>query len=163
MSEVNCLQVAGTSCPEGVTTVAGSGEPTIVRLIQPTFIDELEQITPEALKGGFKADAGKSRVDLIPPDVLLELGNLYALGAKKYDDDNWKLGMEFKRVYSAMQRHALKWWGGEEYDQVDGQHHLDSVIWCAVALRYYMLHYEEYKEFDSRKSAPKRAVEGSQK
>ena len=122
-----------------------------------------ERITEEDLKGGYKADEGKSRVDLIPPDVLLELGNLYGMGARKYADDNWKLGMEYKRVYSAMQRHALKWWNGEELDQVDGQHHLDSVIWSAITLRYYMLHYEEYKDFDSRNNTPIRATNKNQK
>jgi hypothetical protein len=164
------LQADGYNGIEGETTVAGIGEPVIVDLsnwdntgLIKLVENEKEQITPEALKGGFKADAGKSRVDLIPPDVLLELGNLYALGAAKYADDNWKLGMEFKRVYSAMMRHTLKWWAGEELDSVDGQHHLDSVIWCAVALRYYMLHYEKYKEFDSRTNTPVRAEEGNQK
>ncbi len=124
---------------------------------------EKEQITAEALKSGFKADAGKSRIDLIPPEVLLELGNLYALGAEKYDDNNWKIGMDFGRVYAAMQRHALKWWAGEELDQIDGQHHLDSVIWCAVALRYYMLEYKDYEKFDSRKAAYKLAEKKEQK
>ena len=123
------------------------------------YENELAQITPEALKGGFKADAGKSRVDLIPPEVLLELGELYAMGAAKYADDNWKLGMEYNRVYGALLRHLYKWWGGEEFDQVDGQHHLQSVIWCAIALRYYTKHEEQYKEFDSRWKAPVRAKE----
>lgn len=125
--------------------------------------DERNQITEETLKGGFKADAGKSRVDLIPPDVLIELGNLYAMGAAKYADDNWKIGMEYKRVYAAMLRHAFKWWSGEEFDQTDGQHHLDSVIWCGVALRYYMLHYDKYEQFDSRTNAPILATEKNQK
>jgi hypothetical protein len=124
---------------------------------------EYEQITDEALKGGFKADDGKSRVDLIPPDVLIELGKLYGLGAKKYADDNWKIGIEYKRVYAALLRHIYKWWAGEELDQIDGQHHLDSVIWCAVALRYYQLHYDKYSKFDSRQDKPVRATEGSQK
>jgi hypothetical protein len=124
---------------------------------------EYGQITEDALKGGFKADDGKSRVDLIPPEVLLELGKLYGLGAVKYADDNWKLGIEYKRVYAAMLRHAYKWWAGEEVDEVDKQHHLDSVIWCAVALRYYMLHYDKYNKFDSRTDAPIRATQGNQK
>jgi hypothetical protein len=127
------------------------------------IIDEKKQITEEALASGFKADAGKSRVDLIPPDVLLELGNLYGMGAKKYSDDNWKLGMDYKRVYAAMLRHIYKWWAGEEIDMVDGQHHLDSVLWCAATLRYYMLHYDEYSKFDSRNTPPTRATEGTQK
>lgn len=125
--------------------------------------EERKQITPEALLSGFKSDAGKSRMDLIPPEVLIELGNLYSLGAEKYDDNNWKIGMEFGRVYAAMQRHANKWWAGEENDSVDGQHHLDSVLWCAVALRYYMLKYPEYEKFDSRKAGYRLAKSKGQK
>lgn len=124
---------------------------------------KVERITAQDLKAGYKADEGKSRLGLIPPDVLIELGNLYAMGAKKYADDNWKLGMEYSRVYDAMLRHAFKFWAGEDFDQTDGQHHLDSVIWCAIALRYFELHPEEYARFDSRKKKPVRAAEGDQK
>lgn len=70
--------------------------------------------------------------------------------------------MDFERVYSAMQRHALKWWNGEEYDEVDGQHHLDSIAWCAFTLRYYMLHYEDYAKYDCRNRSPVRAKENNQ-
>lgn len=135
----------------------------MIQMAKPTLAEEYKQITEEALKGGFKADADKSRVDLIPPEVLIELGNLYGMGAKKYADDNWKIGMDYKRVYAALLRHVYKWWAGEELDQTDGQHHLDSVIWCAVALRYYMLHYDKYAQFDSRNDKPIRATEGNQK
>lgn len=124
---------------------------------------ESDKITEEALKGGFKADAGKPRMGLIPPDVLIEVAKLYTMGAAKYSDDNWKLGMDYYRVYDAMQRHANYFWAGEERDPIDGQHHLDSVIWCAMTLRYYQLHEEQYKEFDSRKKAPVRAKNAGQK
>lgn len=127
------------------------------------MLNEREQITENALKGGFKSDVGKPRIGLIPPDVLIELAKLYTIGAEKYSPNNWRLGMDFERVYSAMQRHALKWWNGEELDPVDGQHHLDSVIWGAVALRYYMLHYDDYKDFDTRYSNPTRAEDKNQK
>lgn len=43
--------------------------------------------------------------------------------------------MRFGRVFAAMMRHAWKWWGGEEHDPIDGQHHLTSVAWCAMTLR----------------------------
>lgn len=123
---------------------------------------EKEQITTEALQSGFKADKGKSAIDLIPPIVLLELGELYAKGASKYNPRNWELGMDYGRVYSAMMRHALKFWAGEEFDPVDGQHHLTSVIWNAVALRHYTMNPEKYGKFDSRNQEPIRAVEGNQ-
>ncbi len=124
---------------------------------------EKDLITEEALKGGFKADAGKSRVDLIPADVLLELGELYGMGAAKYSDDNWRLGMDYKRVYAALLRHLYKWWEGEELDQVDGQHHLASVLWCGMTLYHYQLHPDKYTEFDSRQNKPVRAIKTNQK
>jgi hypothetical protein len=157
------VQIGNPKPVESITTVSSNvtkeGEYFIVK---PA---EFEQITPEALKGGFKADEGKSRVGLIPPRVILELGDLYAIGAKKYSSRNWELGMDFDRPYDALQRHLLKWWDGEELDPIDGQKHLTSVIWNAVALLHYMQNYEKYQQFDTRPHivAPTRATEGNQK
>jgi hypothetical protein len=109
-----------------------------------------ESITDKDLEQGYKADTGKSRIGLIPPKELLELGDLFALGAKKYSDHNWALGMDFHRLYDAMMRHALKWWSGEERDPVDGQHHLTSVAFGAFCLLYFMNNYEKYQKFDDR-------------
>ena len=83
---------------------------------------------------GRKNDQGKARYDLIPPDSLEALAELYALGANKYGDRNWEEGVEFGRVFSAMMRHAWAWRKGEKCDSEDGQHHLASVAWCAFAL-----------------------------
>lgn len=84
-----------------------------------------------------KHDGGKPRYELIPPEALEELAALYALGANKYGDRNWEKGMSWGRVFSALMRHAWRWWRGETYDQEDGQHHLISVAWCAIALYIY--------------------------
>ena len=107
---------------------------------------------------GIKHDGGKSRMDLIPPKVLLALGDLYALGAKKYDDRNWENGLQYSRLYGAMQRHANQWWAGEEYAEDDGQHHLTSVIWNAIALLHFVL--EKQGNLDDR---PKPHVVGNPK
>ena len=88
----------------------------------------------EENKGGVKNDAGKPRFDLIPPLPLLELAKLYATGAVKYAERNMEKGLKFGRVFAAMMRHAWKWWAGQKYDEEDGQHHLISVIWCALTL-----------------------------
>lgn len=85
-----------------------------------------------------KDDSGKARFDLIPPRPLMHLAELYAMGARKYEEDrNWEKGLDYSRVFAAMMRHAWAFWNGEEIDPVDGQHHLDSVAWCAFALREY--------------------------
>jgi hypothetical protein len=175
--------------------------------------EEQTQITEEALKGGFKADAGKARLDLVPPivlrrlineaisqsaypietkrrletvsdavcgfwkdssseklwiaihnsndllsedegiayaDAVLKLGELYEIGSKKYAARNWEKGMDWGRCFSAMARHLLKFIKGEKYDEVDGQHHLTSVVWCAVALLHFANNPEKYASFDSR-------------
>lgn len=101
---------------------------------------------------GYKNDIGKERFDLIPFGPLFELAKVYTMGATKYDDWNWAKGLAYSRVFAAMMRHAWKFWRGEEFDP-DGQHHLDSVAWCAFALREYQLHAGRYKEFDDRRIA----------
>lgn len=98
---------------------------------------------------GRRDDAGKPRVDLIPAEVLTELGKLYEYGARKYDENNWRKGMNYSRMYGSLMRHLLKFWSGEAMDE-EGFHHLDAVIWGAVGLRYFELHPDAYKEFDDR-------------
>ena len=104
---------------------------------------------------GKKHDKEKlDRFDLIPPDILLELtkicdlppdiikelAELYGLGAKKYDDRNWQNGFKWGRVIRALHSHLAKWQIGEKYDKEDGQRHLISVIWCAIALAWFEKH-----------------------
>lgn len=179
-----------------------------------TPVEEQAQITDEVLKGGFKADAGKARLDLVPPKILqelianaieesghgepsknflnainigvcefwdttdtealwnaidnanamlafdedvtvadsiLKLGELYEIGAKKYAARNWEKGMDWGRCFSALTRHLLKFIRGEKNDEVDGQHHLTSVVWNAIALLHFSENLERYGSFDSRK------------
>lgn len=90
---------------------------------------------------GTKHDKEKlDRFDLIPPDILLELAELYGLGAKKYDDRNWQKGFKWGRVVRALLSHLMRWLAGEKYDREDGQRHLISVIWCAIALAWFEKH-----------------------
>lgn len=101
---------------------------------------------------GRKNDGGKLRFDLIPVMPLRKLAEVYTLGSLKYDDRNWERGMLWGRIYAAMLRHATAWWLGERNDAVDGQHHLASVAWCALALMEFE---ETHPELDDR---PRRKV-----
>lgn len=83
---------------------------------------------------GVKHDTGKIRFDLIPIYPLQELGRVYTIGAKKYGDHNWRGGLNWSRVFRALVGHAIAFWGGEDYDKEDGQHHLSSVAWNAFTL-----------------------------
>lgn len=111
-----------------------------------------ESVTSSDLQGGYKADSGKPRFGLIPPKFLRALAELFTMGAKKYSDWNWYLGMSYSRVYDAMLRHANAWWDGETHDPVDGQHHLISTAWCACVLFIYDTMPEKFKQFDDRLS-----------
>jgi hypothetical protein len=92
---------------------------------------------------GRKDDAGKLRYDLIPAYPLAEVARVYTIGASKYDDRNWENGLAWGRVFRALIGHAWKWWRGQKYDAVDGQHHLSSVVWCAMALMEYEVTHPE--------------------
>lgn len=103
-------------------------------------------------KGGARFDAGKSRVDLIPADLLLQLGEIYQMGAVKYDASNWRKGMKWSKVYGPLLRHLYKAWcrtGDDLYDEESRKHHIMHALWNVVGLAYYMLR-PEYKKFDDR-------------
>tara|TARA_R100001594_G_scaffold74253_1_gene108904 strand:+ start:3090 stop:3431 length:342 start_codon:yes stop_codon:yes gene_type:complete len=84
-----------------------------------------------------KHDTGKTRYDLLPPEALEQVADVFTLGAKKYGGRNWEGGIEYGRVFGALMRHAWAWWRGETFDAKDGQHHLASVAFCALALLQY--------------------------
>jgi len=88
---------------------------------------------------GVKHDTGKSRLDLIPSEVLFALGDVLHEGSKKYGERNWEQGMEWGRVYGALQRHLCKWWSGIDLDEETGKSHLHH----ALANLAFLLSYEQ--------------------
>jgi hypothetical protein len=86
-----------------------------------------------------KFDGEKPRFDLIPPEAMIELAQLYSFGAQKYCDRNWEKGFRYGRTFAAMMRHAWAWFGakltgGDGVDPETGQSHMVSVAWNAFAL-----------------------------
>lgn len=88
---------------------------------------------------------GKPRYDLIPLTGLTRLADLYARGAEKYDDDNWKKGIPYSRCYASMFRHMIQFLSGDETED-----HMAAVAWNAMAI----MHYEctEREDLDDRES-----------
>lgn len=108
--------------------------------------------------GGQKA-GNDIRMSLLPVRELLEVAELYGKGAKKYSDHNWAKGYEWSKSYDAMNRHAMEWWAGNEFDDGEGgtgQEHLDCVIFHALTLKYFRKH---FPEFDDRFKGPKQSEE----
>ncbi len=86
---------------------------------------------------GIKRDDGKPPHELIDPDALDLLARVLGFGARKYAKYNWKKGMSWGRVYSAMQRHVTAWWGGEDKDAETGLSHLGHAFCCLMFLIVY--------------------------
>ena len=92
-----------------------------------------EQATAE------KYDEGKLRYDLLPPDALEELIRVYNLGANKYSDRNWEKGMDYGRIFAALQRHLWEFWKGEDRDEESNLLHLAHAAWGCLALSAYII------------------------
>ena len=90
-----------------------------------------------------------ARFDLLPVDSLWSLAEHFGRGAEKYEDRNWEQGYDWSLSYAALLRHIFAWWGGEDYDLETSSHHLDGVMFHALALRHF-INNERYERYDTR-------------
>ena len=74
------------------------------------------------------------RLDLIPPEFLEELGRVFGEGAKKYSDNNYLKGYEYRKSLGAMLRHIMRFSAGEDIDRETGCHHLAHAAWHCSTL-----------------------------
>lgn len=78
------------------------------------------------------------RMELLPWDVLRrDVAPLFAFGASKYADHNWRRGFDWSLSFGAMQRHAAQFWSGEDTDEETGCAHMASVVFHALALLHF--------------------------
>ncbi|MCA1839729.1 MAG: DUF5664 domain-containing protein [Actinobacteria bacterium] len=96
--------------------------------------------------GGHKA-GNLERYDLIPAEPLRLLAKHYGIGAKKYTDDNWRKGYDWRLSFAALNRHLWKMWAGEWFDKETGTPHIIAVAWHAFTLQEFS---EIHPEFDTR-------------
>jgi hypothetical protein len=104
---------------------------------------------------GRKNDTDKLRWDLLPVEPMNLVVDVYTRGAKKYEDNNWRKGIRWGRIFAALMRHAWAFWRGERNDPEDGQHHLASVVWCALSLMEYE---NTHPELDDRMLVPMESI-----
>lgn len=76
---------------------------------------------------GVKHDQDKPRLDLIPPEVILAIGEVMTFGANKYGANTWQ-GVEMARYEAALMAYKM----GEEIDPESGFPHLWHVL-CNAA------------------------------
>lgn len=76
------------------------------------------------MAGGRKDDQDKPRWELMPPEFLKDFSKVLTYGAKKYGARNWEKGIEFGRLFGALQRHLWDFWEGIDTDPESGLPHL---------------------------------------
>ena len=86
---------------------------------------------------GVKFDQGKARMDLLSPHLMIGTAEVLAFGAAKYGERNWEKGMQWGRVFAALQRHLWAFWQGEELDPESGLPHLHHAGCCLMFLAHY--------------------------
>ena len=94
-------------------------------------------IVPPSPECGTKADGGKLPLDLIAYDAVRGTAKVLAFGAEKYAPRNWEKGINYSRVFAALQRHITAWWEGEDYDQETNLSHLHHAACCIMFLQAY--------------------------
>ena len=87
-----------------------------------------------SLETAIKHDADKPRLDLIPPEALMAVGEVFAYGAEKYEEWNWRKGMAHSRLVSALLRHLMAHQMGEDKDPETGFTHLAHMACNALML-----------------------------
>lgn len=88
----------------------------------------------ESAEKGLKHDDGKLRLDLIPPEVIEMLGEIYTYGSHKYGANNWEKGFEEGRLLAAARRHDLALAKGEMLDPESGLPHTAHAAWNYLTL-----------------------------
>lgn len=91
---------------------------------------EVRSVSSTGGEKGVKAQ----RHDLIPRQALDLISEVYAFGAEKYADHNWRKKYEWGKSYAALQRHLTAWWDGEDVDPESGLSHLGHAGFHIFAL-----------------------------
>lgn len=85
-------------------------------------------------------DAGKPRYDLISPLALRRVAMRCTEGAKKYGEENWRMGIPRRQILASAMRHLEAWRCRVESPAEEGdEDHLAACVWNLLAL----MHYEE--------------------
>ena len=98
--------------------------------------DEVRVTDP---KTGGQKGTKPERFGLIPWEALGYVARVYAFGAKKYSDHNWRKGYAWSLSFDALFRHASAPMCGEWFDEESGLPHLaHAVFHCLTLMVFYM-------------------------
>lgn len=80
---------------------------------------------------------GQTKVSLsvVPANVITSIALGLTEGACKYGAHNYRVkGVRASIYYSALLRHIMSWWEGEDTDQDSGLNHLEKAASCLAVL-----------------------------
>jgi len=109
----------------------------------------MKEVRKTSSTGGQKGQKD-ARFDLIDSWAMWALALVCGMGAKKYDDDNWRKGYSWRLSYGALQRHIHLFWQGEEIDTESNLHHLAHAMWHCMVLMVFSMNRDRYGKFDDR-------------
>jgi len=101
--------------------------------------DDLSDLNTSKPGEGARFNKGKRRFDLIPPDALAAVADLFTIGARKYAERNWEKGMAYSNIIQSLDRHWNDFKAGIDRDPETGCLHITHVVWNAMALLTFML------------------------
>lgn len=99
------------------------------------------------MEKGLRYNNGKIRWSLVDFDALEDMVKVLEFGASKYNDHNWKKGLNTTEVCESLMRHLTAYLRGEDKDPESGLSHIGH-IQCNAMFLSYMDKYK--KDFDSR-------------
>jgi Domain of unknown function (DUF5664) len=94
-----------------------------------------------------RSDAGKARMELLSSTALKGTAAVLEFGSRKYQADNWRKGMEWRRCIGSLMRHLAAFNDGEDLDPESGLPHVDHIACNAMFLQEY---FRTHKELDDR-------------
>lgn len=89
---------------------------------------------------GMKFDQEKPRMDLLDPSFTEGVAKVLTFGAAKYAADNWRGGISYSRIISAIHRHLAAIQRGEDIDPESGEPHIYHIA-CNAQFYGWMMQY----------------------
>jgi hypothetical protein len=128
-----CAIKPGAQPLEHVDTIVTIGADT--KMYTPLKSLEAPKLAEDSK--GKKFDSGKPPLSLLTRESLEAEARAFEYGARKYDKNNYKKGMEWSRVIDAALRHLTAFNAKEDFDSESGLNHLAHAKACLAMLIFY--------------------------
>lgn len=91
----------------------------------------------KASKTGLRFNTGKLRWSLMDYKAMEPMIRVLMFGAEKYDDHNWKKGLDKTEILDCAQRHLASLMDGELIDKESGLPHIGHLMCNGMFYSYF--------------------------